>query len=1045
MNKKNWKRAGVIVISIIAILYLIFLLLPLLLNPIINSYRIQIGDEIHKASGLDAEIGDIRLITTPKLTIGLGLDKFTLLTPNREQVLEAEDFRIKLSLIPLVARKIEIDAIQFEEIDANLKFNKKGELEIMGYIPEQPKESNNEQAPTMVSLPFGFKLSNHLPNISLDEYSINLTDGTNNYLISGSKTEISDFILNKKIKVKSQGQIKLRDKEHFNYNLDILNKIMPNVDLNELVFNPQSDGEKPKKESQPIDVIGIMEGLYFNNVTANADAKLTLEPENLKGYVNIDNLSISNLPASNAKLKFSGNSMDIISKIYTQKNEITDINGKVKFGKNPNIEMNLKSNLELSNLLKIVKEIALIFDIKDLQTLTANGKIDANFNIKSDLKSVKSNGYLKIPSAKMYYGLYKIGVDKINADVELKNNNIDIKNIGFSILNQPLKFYGTIKENSDCDLHLTADKLSIKGLMVALGQAAVMKDNQINSGLLSMNVDITGKLDKINPVAKIYISNVNIKNIPSDFTVLAPNSELNIQSDGKTFSGNAKSSNIKINNPALKISIPNLLANIRQDEIEITQTPISVDKINFTLSGKIKNYLQQKMSLDFITVGDIKSALNGDVDLLKQTLNLNYLTNAESQIIIPTFDKSKMSFTGNIIISGNMMNPILKGHINIPSLEIPEIPVSMQNMDINLNGAILNGNATLQKFASGGIEAQNITTDFSMKGENFYLKNLKGDSFDGKINGNIVYNLANAKTSIKFAGENMNAEKAAYGAIGIKKALSGTLEFNADLSLKAADYDEMMKSLKGNITFNVKNGAFGAIGSIENFLQASNIIGNTILKTTVATITSTTWFTDTAKFSYIDGKIALANGWANISEIKSSGPSLAYFVVGKYNLLSGYSSLNILGRLEGQIVAKLGPLGDLSASKLLNYIPKFGSLTSNIVNAMTQSPKTENTAAIPALSSGSTSYKDFKVVLNGALGSASAVKSFKWLTEVDMSAIETKTVKETLSDIKTSVGADLDNTVKSINEAINSSKDQWNTSKEQFKNSAEEIKNLFKF
>ena len=83
--------------------------------------------------------------------------------------------------------------------------------------------------------------------------------------------------------------------------------------------------------------------------------------------------------------------------------------------------------------------------------------------------------------------------------------------------------------------------------------------------------------------------------------------------------------------------------------------------------------------------------------------------------------------------------------------------------------------------------------------------------------------------------------------------------------------------------------------------------------------------------------------------------------------------------------------------------------------------------------------------MNGTLGSASSVKSFKWLTEVDMSAIETKTVKETLSDIKTSVGADLDNTVKSINEAINSSKDQWNTSKEQLKNSAEEIKNLFKF
>ena len=95
----------------------------------------------------------------------------------------------------------------------------------------------------------------------------------------------------------------------------------------------------------------------------------------------------------------------------------------------------------------------------------------------------------------MYYGVYKIGIDNINADVSLANNNINIKNLGFSILSQPLKLYGTITEDAMSDLHLTANKLNLKGLVIAIGQAALMKENPIYSGDVSMDVIIKGKLD----------------------------------------------------------------------------------------------------------------------------------------------------------------------------------------------------------------------------------------------------------------------------------------------------------------------------------------------------------------------------------------------------------------------------------------------------------------------------------------------------------------------------------------------------------------------
>ncbi len=1047
MNRIFWKRLGILLAGAVVLLYLMFLSCPLILNPLIEGYIPQIKNIIKETTGLDSNLEGVKVVTTPKLTAGLKAEKFELSTPENKKILSAGGFRVKMSLLPLFARRIEIDAVQLDNAEANLLVMSDGTFEVEKYFPksEETEEKAGSEPAAITGLPLGFKLSNHLPDIEVKNYTLTITDGADEYTLSGFNTKISDFILDKSIRVKASGKAVLKGREQFSYDVKILNKIMPDMELNELVFNPAPAEEKPKEEFERIDIIGILKGIYANNLTAKANADLTIAKEGIKGQAEVTNLSIINLPPSFVKLKFKENSIDILSDIYTAKSEVSKIDGIIKTGKNPDIDLNFKSKVEIANILKIVKDIAVIFDIKDLQTLSANGRLDANFNIKSNLKTVKSNGYLNIPSADVYYGLYKIGVDNINADVKLNNNNININNIGFSILNQPLKLYGTITSDAVSDLHLTAQDLSLKGLLVAVGQAALMKENQVNSGLISMKADVTGRLDKINPAVKVDLNNINIKNIPSNTTLRLPTTTVGITTDGKTFSGTAKSSNILIVNPCAKISAPQINAAIKENEIDIAQTPVTVEKINFNVSGKIKNYLTEKIELNFATTGDIKSTLSGIADIAKQTLNLNFATTESSTIIIPMFDKSKMTFTGNIHITDSMMNPILNGTINIPSLEIPEIPVVMSGADIKLNGHILKGSAAVQKFASGGIEAQNLTGDFSLKGDNFYLNNLKGDAFDGKINGNIIYNITNAKTSVEMSGENMNAEKTVRGGVGIKNAISGTLNFNTKLSLTVTDYNEMMKSLAGNLKFNVKNGAFGSIGRLDQLLLAGNIISNSVLKTTTQTLVNNTSLADTAKFDYIDGNLNFKDGWAKIEPIKSSGAMLAYYISGKYNLINGTTNVNLLGRLDAQIVAKLGPLGQLSAEKLLSYIPNFGSSTAKIVNALTADPKNENTDAIPALTSGSTEYKDFKVQFNGGLESTSSVKSFKWLTDVDTSAIETKSVSETVKEITTSVNEDLTNTVNSVKEAVSASKEEWNATKEQWKNSAEELKNMLKF
>lgn len=1040
MNINLLKKVGIILAGIIGAIYLLFLVLPFVVTPIVNSYLPMVNSEIKKTTGFTSKLEDFRVVTTPKLTVGARLGKIELFTPDNKEIVEAKDLAVKISLLPILARRIEIDLVQIGNIDLNLGINKDGSFEIEKYFVQPASDSKKveEAEPTPIALPFGLRLSNHLPDIKIGGFDIELVDllTGKKYEFEGDKTEITDFILNKGVKVLANGKVKLVDREQFSYKLKIDNKLMPDLDLHELVFSPQQDNNNKKTEAPEIkiNVLEILNGIYKNNITANLDADLTITKDGNSGYVKADNLSIINLPPSITNLKFRGEKIDIDSLMYTAQNEASTLKGFVKTGKKTNIDLNFKSQAELNNLIKILNAVAMTFDIKDLQTLTAKGKLDADFNIKSNLKTINSNGYLKIPSANVYYGLYKIGIDDINADVQLANNNVDIKNIGFSILNQPLRFYGLIKQDATADLHLTANDLSLKGLLIACGQAVLLKENPVNSGTITLKADIVGKLDKIKPTARVVLNNIDIKNIPSNTTLKLPSTVVDIVADGQSFSGVANSENIRVINPAAGVNVAKVSANIKPDVIEISETPVKVEKINFNVSGKIKNYLTEKIALDFVSTGDIKAKLSGDMNLAKQTLNLGFATTSDSTIVVPMFDKSSMTFNGYIAITGNMMNPILSGVVNVPILSIPEIPLIMENLVAKLNGPILKGNATLGKFASGGIVGENITTDFAMKGVNFYLNNLKGTAFDGKIWGNIIYNMSNLLTTVEFHGTGMNAEKAVKGAVGISNALSGTLGFDTNLTLKAVDYEDMMRSMRGKLTFKVINGSFGNIGRLENLLGAGNIVANNVLKTTVATLSNLNPIKDTAKYDYINGEMSFSNGWANIDYIKSAGKTLSYYVYGKLNLINMSTNLTILGRLDSYVIKFLGPIGEFSVDKILSNIPVLGSLTSSLAHVLTTDPRGERVFEIPSLSSNSTSYKDFKVIFNGGIDSKSSIKSFKWLTNVDTSAIEPQSVTETIKSLKTTVGGDVQNVIDTV-------KNQ----KDALKSTANELKNLLKF
>ena len=91
----------------------------------------------------------------------------------------------------------------------------------------------------------------------------------------------------------------------------------------------------------------------------------------------------------------------------------------------------------------------------------------------------------------------------------------------------------------------------------------------------------------------------------------------------------------------------------------------------------------------------------------------------------------------------------------------------------------------------------------------------------------------------------------------------------------------------------------------------------------------------------------------------------------------------------------------------------------------------------------STNYKDFKVSFNGGLESKSSVKSFKWLSNPDMSEYESKSVKETVEDIKSSFNTDIQEKVDAYNNAVTTTKNNVNQAREDIKTTVDDFRNLF--
>lgn len=1161
------KKILIGICSLLAGLYLLFLILPFLLSPILNSYSDKVENILKTSTGLEFNIEGISLITAPNLSAGLKVREFSASLPAAEKpFIQAKDAGLRLSLLPLILKNIQLDSVFAKELLAELVVKDDGSFLVQNILIDKEKS-----AQASLGLPYGLKLSNKLPDVKLKKYKLSFVEEKtlNQYYLEGSNFKLTDFILDKKFKLATNGKIVFEDSIVSNFDVKIYNKIMPKLVLDDLVFPKDivvGEVSKPKSDIC-FNIIDIFKSIHKNQFTADVftDVKIfgNFKEPHLAGHVKVDALSVAvdgnKLPESYLDLQFKGNRTDVDSMFFTSSDEkeVTQLIGDIHSGKKPAIDLTLRSNAEFNNIIKLVNSVASSFGIDDFKTLKATGGIDADFNLNSDLKKVSSNGYLKINPSSLSYGLYNVSIDNIKADVDFTNNDINIKNAGFSILGHPLQLAGNISADSTADLKLSANKLSLKGLLAALGQITLLKDNEINSGEVSFNGVIKGKLSNIKPELTASVNGVNLVNKSSDIKLTLTEVLLKILYDGKSALGNIDLKELNIQHSGATVSVPDTSILIGKKDIDIKKSYVVLNNSKIDIRGAIKDYLGDRMNMDIVADGnleavdaaavlpkefrdlitykgkipvkmsltgnskvqniklnitadknnylslvDLKSLrnqvtnihsnieiigdsltfrntgvsndkntvikLSGGVSKLYSTpqLNLNIAVPSEESFPIWGLANSNITASGSVSVVGEAIDPQLRGTVNLIDISSKDLDFKISDLVADLSGRILNGEATARQFKFGGIVATDLAADFSLKDySKFYLSNITATAFDGKVRGNISYDISKSGIGLDMSGSGLNSTKAVEGAVGIKNALSGVLDFNAKLNMKGLTDKEIIQSMKGDINFNVADGRFISIGRLENLVAAQNVESNTILKSAISALSSLSTIQETDKFKYIKGSLTLGGGSANISNILVAGQLMAYHVHGVYNILPNTANLVILGRLEAKVVSCLGPLGDLSAEKLLAYIPKFGALTSNILKQLTADPANEDTSVIPELTSGSTEYKDFKVVFNGLVGGKSSVRSFKWLSQCDTTQLDLKQELENAKDaVKTNIFDRVDearenaqNVKTNVNNLIEAHKSRAEASRQNFeqakqnfqlmkdnaKNNSENLKNLF--
>ena len=838
--KKILKILGIIILTIIVILYLCFLfVLPNVVK--LDDYKPMVKQLVKEQAHLDLDYGDLKVITTPLLSVGLKTDNISLKFEDGSELFSSDKVKARVALPSLLFMTVKVSCFDVENPKVYLSIEDGKDLKILQHVEkiliEQEKNIGEKPATEDVSEKFDVsKIKIKIPNVKFKNYSIKADDLKNkhNLILSGEELKLGYFN-GKTAKLKTDAVLKSDNEQ----------KITANISIDTFLPAPTKlDEEDDKMQRAELPYANVVDIYRTYNLMTDINAKIKIREKkgiyNIKGYSDIDNLTmqLSNyaLPKSYVHTKFKGSKVFVDTDLKIAQNQGIKISGYFKGGKKPNTDLSIITDkIYFKSLFGFAKGVMDTFQIKNnLDSIDVNGYTLANANIKTDLKKLKSDGQIIIREGDFSNKKTGLNIKDAKADIIFDNNVLNIKDTQMLVDSVPFYAKGIINEKSVADIRIITQNLPLKTLYNTFAPPDLKKNYSLNSGNLSLDVNLKGELKNAIANAKASLNDFSFSDKSKNIVVTNKKADVDFALTKNYINGTLKNTNLQvylpkstsvIKSPDLKITVDNRDIIVEPSKLflnknsEITYLAVisnwqTKQLINFYSGGKfdandIKHLAGNEAGQFIRAKGSIPVNLtyNGegsrhDLELTLLSDNNNYVTpiNITSLVGKPSSIHSKIAFKQNRLkvketglferteaglkevvgLEGTIVNLSMNPFINLFTVRVPK------ELNISLNGfknAALTFGGKLYAFG-------NVSTPRFKGG--FYIKNAKISDLLMSVN-KIDLNLSGRNFGINVDKLNLNGSDID---INSKMGLNQTDVFTIDevnISSKDIDVDKAVK------------------------------------------------------------------------------------------------------------------------------------------------------------------------------------------------------------------------------------------------------------
>ncbi|MBQ9245936.1 AsmA family protein [bacterium] len=674
-----------------------------------------------------------------------------------------------------------------------------------------------------------------------------------------------------------------------------------------------------------------------------------------------------------------------------------------------NINADVKGELSApSGTLKLtLNNLSLTDKINKINYL--NNILVADFT--SDFKTYK--GTLKNNDFRLSMNGVGVNCDSLNVNVDDKNITIDPAKLRINN-STDINFSGDIKNyiNNPIFNIIANGSVRTQDLKQLLGSD--ISPYIANKGTLPLDIKINGDSKEQTLIASViadgnnYITPFNITNLLNKKSELKlavdlKGDKLTIRDTGLYVNGTDKSTEIasvegtivKLNTKTpsinmIKVKVPEEITG----SIAVFPKSKASAKGNLYVSGELNNPKLRgsfdiwNLSIPEILVTMEKAVANIEGNALDVNINKLLANGSDYNLVINADLTPSQYFTIknlNVISNFTDADKVMKVTEALDKA-LPKAASSSgsskSSSSSDMPVIIKDGTIDMKEIKSGTMTLTETTGKISLAKNIFYINNLITSIFKGKVKGDVSMNLISSDIKANVKGSGLDVEKTLLDAAAMKDTLTGTMDFDADISLKGSSYEEQMKSLKGKVNFTMKNGTLGPFGRIENLIIADNIRQNAFFKTALGTTINQITKFDTTHFNSLTGNMSFNNGIAQINPITSSGDVMSTYIFGNFDLLKNNIDVTLRGRLGSQVSESMGTLSMINPINLSKKATTINPLLGNIFVIFTQQVTDSEMAQIPKLGKdySDTNTTRFQAILKGDVAKPnSVVKSFKWL------------------------------------------------------------------